>query len=177
MSTFPMLYSIFHRPLKSLKAIYFVDDGKPKIRGMFLILDFLPSSAILSLPLSLLNLWQGIGGDISLKRLVKQNWWLLVYLIILQLGVLKNIPQSLYILCNLNFLAQSVQISEFGQNGIHETVYELSLCMLGKFWKTFSIILIIAIFKTEYSKEGEVQGIFSMLLCKIFHSLGLLHHH
>ena len=111
------------------------------------------------------------------SALVKQNWWLLVYLIILQLGVLKNIPQSLYILCNLNFLAQSVQISEFGQNGIHETVYELSLCMLGKFWKTFSIILIITIFKTEYSKEGEVQGIFSMLICKVFHTLRLLHHH
>mgnify|MGYP001793024635 CR=1 FL=1 len=69
MSTFPMLHSIFHLPLKSLKAIYFVDDGKPKLRGMFLILDFLPSSPILSFPLSLLHLWQGIGGDISLKRL------------------------------------------------------------------------------------------------------------
>ena len=69
MSTFPMLYSIFHLPLKSVKAIYFVVYGKPKKRGMFLILDFLPSSPTISFPLSMLNSRQEIGDDISLRRL------------------------------------------------------------------------------------------------------------
>ena len=105
------LMHFFHPPLKSLKAFYFVDDGKPIIRGMFLILDFLPSSAILSLPLSLLNLWQGICGDISLKRLGEAKLVVIGLFNHFAVGCV-NIPrpQSLYIPCILNFLAQFVKI-------------------------------------------------------------------
>ena len=111
MSTFPMLYSIFHLRLKSLKAIYFVGDGKPKKRGMFLILDYLPSSPTISFPLSMLNSRQEIGDDISLKRLGEAKL-MVIGLFNHFVGGCVNIPrpQSLYIPCILNFLAQFVKI-------------------------------------------------------------------